>query len=74
MYKFLATVAVSLFAVSAFAQSPSPAPVMPVVAGHSAPAPHHAKKKVVHKKAKSHKKHMVKAKHAPVHKKQKHQI
>jgi hypothetical protein len=47
---------------------------MPVVAGHSAPAPHHAKKKVVHKKAKSHKKHMVKAKHAPVHKKQKHQI
>ncbi len=69
MSKFLAAVALSLFAVSSFAQAS--APVVPVVSQHA--APHHAKKKVLHKKAKVHKKHMLTAKHTPMQKKHKHQ-
>lgn len=69
MSKFLAALAVSLFAVSSFAQAS--VPITPVVSQHA--APHHAKKKVLHKKAKAHKKHLVKAKHVPMQMKHKHQ-
>lgn len=67
MYKFLATIAAGLFAVSAFAQSPAPAPIKAPAAKH-AMSPH-AKKKVAHKAAKPHKKHMTKVKHKSVHSK-----